>query len=122
MNATHFNHEEELDRFEQTLAGIPEDDLTETPIDESPELKTLPKRIFIFTSMHLLSLFENNDGKGSFDGTFSSCPMFFKQSFVWMIKYSKFWIPVAWAWLPDKNLEPYQVCYLMILLKEAEGK
>ena len=32
-----------------------------------------------------------------------------------MIKFSGFWIPVAWAWLPDKCLQSYKVFFHLIL-------
>ena len=77
--------------------------------------RVLPKRVIIFTSPKLLKLFEENDGKSSVDGTFKAIPVLWKQMFIWMIRFSGFWIPVAWGWLPDKSLQSYKVFFYMML-------
>ena len=78
-------------------------------------MKLFPRRILVFTSAKLLKLFEKNYGKSSVDGTFKAIPILWKQLFISMMKIEGFWIPVAWAWLPDKNLQSYKVFFHLIL-------
>ena len=104
--------------FEETWVEEPVDVLEsrdeEEPIEET-ETESLPKRVLVFTSPKLLKLFENSEGKSSVDGTFKAIPVLWKQLFIWMIKKSGFWIPVCWAWLPDKNLQSYKVFFFLVL-------
>ena len=97
--------------FEETWIEDPENENTSDPeeVEKETEGEALPKRILVFTSAKLLKLFEKNDGKSSVDGTFKAIPILWKQLFIWMIKFEGFWIPVAWAWLPDKTLQSYNL-------------
>ena len=70
--------------------------------------KDLPKRVLAFSSTKLLKLF-GKQLKSSLDGTFKSSCFLWGQSFVWMVKFNGYWIPVVHAWLPDKKEESYKV-------------
>ena len=54
------------------------------------------------------------------DGAFKSACKMWKQKFVWMIKVRGYWIPVVWAWLPDKAEQSYKVFIHLVQEKLKE--
>ena len=94
--------------FEEATEEDLEDYSTEDD-HSSAQTKHLPKRVLAFTSKKLLSLL-SKCSKGSVDGTFKSCNKMWRQQFVLMVKgRNGHWIPVIYAWLPDKSVVSYKV-------------
>ena len=117
INETVREYENSMDAFEQ--AGT--ENVEEEDVEEENSSASLPKRVLAFTSKKLLTIFETNlSGRSSVDGTFKSIPVLWKQLFIWMVKYSGFWIPVCWAWLPDKSEVSYKVLIHMVQEKLSE--
>ena len=92
---------------------------TENESSETEPERDLPKRVLAFTSESLLSQL-GRGLKTSVDGTFKSSCSLWRQMFVWMVKDRGYWIPVVFAWLPDKSETSYKVFFHMVLQKLKE--
>ena len=87
------------------------DDLDAT-VQADPEKP--PKRVLVFTTVMLLGLLSMCRW-GSVDGTFKSSTKHWKQLFVMLCNFNGTWLPVAFGWLPDKNLLSYQLFLILVL-------
>ena len=83
--------------------------------EENPPKRDNPKRILIYTTWFLLSLFGHAE-EASVDGTFKSIPLLWTQLFIVMLKFGGVWVPVMYAWLPDKRTDTYKTFFLMLKL------
>ena len=63
-------------------------------------------RVLVFTTVKLLGLLTVAK-RGSVDGTFRSCTTLWKQLFIIMVEIRGVFIPIAFAWLPDKTTASY---------------
>ena len=75
-----------------------------------------PKRILIFTSIALLSLLSLSR-YGSVDGTFKSVSKHWRQLFIFLCEYKEAYLPVCFAWLPDKTKLSYHVMLLLLMIE-----
>ena len=108
----HEEAEEEEEKEEGSNEETKEENEADDPEDESMDNKQ--KRVLAFSSIRQLKLFSKCE-RGSVDGTFKSICKLWGQMFVWCVKRNGHWIPVVWAWLPDKSLESYKVSVMTVL-------
>ena len=99
---------------DKTINGLVDysDSSTESSSNESTPETLKPKRIIVYSTKHLLKLF--NQRKSSGDGTFKISPALWKQLYVVMIKFGGSWIPVSYALLPDKSQDSYFTMFYML--------
>ena len=71
-------------------------------------------RVLVFTTVKLLGLLTVGK-RGSVDGTFRSCTILWKQMFIVMVEIRGVFIPIAFAWLPDKTTASYYACLVLIM-------
>lgn len=71
-------------------------------------------RVLVFTTVKLLGLLTVAK-RGSVDGTFRSCTTLWKQLFIIMVEIRGVFIPIAFAWLPDKTTASYYACLFLIM-------
>ena len=91
------------------------DNLDSSPQSMNSTEVAKPKRILIFTSLALLSLL-SLCRNGSVDGTFKSVSKHWKQLFIFLCQYKEAFLPVCFAWLPDKTTLSYHVMLLLLLI------
>ena len=108
-------HSDDDDDSEETETS----EETENESSETEPERDLPKRVLAFTSESLLSQL-GRGLKTSVDGTFKSSCSLWRQMFVWMVKDRGYWIPVVFAWLPDKSETSYKGFFYMVLQKKME--
>ena len=80
----------------------------ETSLEEVLEADSLD-RVLVFTTVKLLGLLTVAK-QGSVDGTFRSCTVLWKQLFIVMVEIRGVFIPILFAWLPDKTTASYYAC------------
>ena len=85
----------------------------EKSLEEVLEAEKLD-RVLVFTTVKLLGLLTVAK-KGSVDGTYRSCTILWKQMFIVMVEVRGVFIPIAFAFLPDKTTASYYVCLFLIL-------
>ena len=71
-------------------------------------------RVLVFTTVKLLGLLTVAK-RGSVDGTFRSCTTLWKQLFIIMVEIRGVFIPIVFAWLPDKTTASYYACLFLIM-------